>query len=399
MRNECPVCDNKNIKNIVGIKIKPFDDSPFDNFIDVASCPTCDFAYTKNISFDENDLERYYANLSKYSDKNNSTGGGQNPNDLIRLKETALFLNSYFEDKSISILDIGCSNGGLLNELKKLGFNNLMGIDPSSDCVLNTESFNINAKQGNVRNIDEVLNNEKYDLVIFSHVYEHLLNPKETTINLKKILKRNGKVYVECPDAESYCTNIHSPFQEFNTEHINHFSVSSLKNLFINNGFYDLYSDVKTLKIDSGNYYACYGLFVMKDQLKKTEFISDGNVEKTLLDYSNISKLQMQNIFSQINSKINPDFPLAFYGTGQFCMKLLSLVYKKDVKILYDGSYINWGRTINNIEVLNPESISKNKNLNIVITSIISADKIEDRIKELTNNLKNINIIKIYNYE
>ena len=61
MRNECPVCDNKNIKNIVGIKIKPFDDSPFDNFIDVASCPTCDFAYTKNISFDENDLERYYA--------------------------------------------------------------------------------------------------------------------------------------------------------------------------------------------------------------------------------------------------------------------------------------------------------------------------------------------------
>ena len=53
-------------------------------------------------------------------------------------------------------------------------------------------------------------------------------------------------------------------------------------------------------------------------------------------------------------------------------MKLLPLVYKKDVKILYDGSYINWGRTINNIEVLNPESISKNKNPNIVITSIIS---------------------------
>ena len=100
MRNKCPICETQKNKKINKIEIRPFEDSPFDNFIDIVSCPTCDFGFTKNISFNEKDLEIYYSNLSKYSDKNNSTGGGQNLNDSIRLKETALFLNNFLDDKN-----------------------------------------------------------------------------------------------------------------------------------------------------------------------------------------------------------------------------------------------------------------------------------------------------------
>jgi SAM-dependent methyltransferase len=399
MRNKCPICETQKNKKINKIEIRPFEDSPFDNYIDIVSCSTCDFGFTKNISFNEKDLEIYYANLSKYSDKNNSTGGGQNLNDSIRLKQTAQILKDFLNDKTANILDVGCSNGGLLLEMKKLGFKNLLGVDPSLECVENTINIGINARQGKIRDIEKILNNDKFDLIIFSHVYEHLLNPKENTVSLEKFLNKNGKVYIECPDADSYIKKIHSPFQEFNTEHINHFSVSSLKNLFLNNGYDELQTGVKTLKIDSGDYYACFGMFEKRNKSNSKVFNVNGNTYKSLSEYNNISKIQLKNIHNQINNDINPNFPLAFYGTGQFCMKLLALNYTLPIEYLFDGSYINWERKINNITVSSPESIKNHNKLNLVITSIISSNKIENIILKKIKEINNINIIKISDYE
>jgi len=50
------------------------------------------------------------------------------------------------------------------------------------------------------------------------------------------MLKKDGKqiVYIEVPDAARYIDFLYSPFQDFNTEHINHLSsflMKILKNL------------------------------------------------------------------------------------------------------------------------------------------------------------------------
>ena len=37
------------------------------------------------------------------------------------------------------------------------------------------------------------------------------------------LLKTNGVLYIEVPDATAYVEFLYSPFQDFNTEHINHF--------------------------------------------------------------------------------------------------------------------------------------------------------------------------------
>lgn len=75
------------------------------------------------------------------------------------------------------------------------------------------------------------------------------------------------------------------------------------------------------------------------------------------------------------------------------------LNYNLPIEYLFDGSYINWERKINNITVLSPESIKNHNKLNLVITSLISSDKIENVILETIKESTNINIIKISDYE
>ena len=41
---------------------------------------------------------------------------------------------------------------------------------------------------------------------------------------LTPLLKTDGLLYVEVPDAVAYTEYLYAPFQDFNTEHINHFS-------------------------------------------------------------------------------------------------------------------------------------------------------------------------------
>jgi hypothetical protein len=75
------------------------------------------------------------------------------------------------------------------------------------------------------------------------------------------------------------------------------------------------------------------------------------------------------------------------------------LNYTLPIEYLFDGSYINWERKINNITVSSPESIKNHNKLNLVITSIISSNKIENIILKKIKEINNINIIKISDYE
>ena len=79
--------------------------------------------------------DRYYADLSKYSDSTTGTGAGQQAWDRDRLRDTAAFIASAVGDRERRILDVGCANGGLLAELSALGFSALYGVDPSPACV------------------------------------------------------------------------------------------------------------------------------------------------------------------------------------------------------------------------------------------------------------------------
>src|SRR4051812_21928625 len=188
-----PVCNSGKAKVVHNIEFVLFDNHPMAGGYNLVQCVKCLFIYA-DTHVTQQELDIYYKELSKYEDKNIGTGGGYSKKDKDRLLKKAEFISSQLPDKNARIIDLGCANGGLLKELKVLGYNNLVGLDPSSTCVEITKNeVGCDAYQMSLFNIDESLG--KFDLVILSHVLEHLLDLTSTIQTLNSLLKEGSLLY------------------------------------------------------------------------------------------------------------------------------------------------------------------------------------------------------------
>ena len=95
------------------------------------------------------------------------------------------------------VLDYGCGSGKLVRELNNAGIKTF-GFEPS------VGARNLAAKEklpiyGSLKSIKI-----KFDLVTFWHSLEHTKNPREVINNVKKLLKKNGKLLIAVPNADSF---------------------------------------------------------------------------------------------------------------------------------------------------------------------------------------------------
>jgi SAM-dependent methyltransferase len=97
-----------------------------------------------------------------------------------------------------AILEVGCGAGGLLLTLKNLGFKNLLGIEPYSECKINPS---LNVFKGT---LTEVSLKEKFDLIIFDHSFEHIPNQLTTLNRVSELLSDKGICLVRIPVKTDY---------------------------------------------------------------------------------------------------------------------------------------------------------------------------------------------------
>lgn len=89
------------------------------------------------------------------------------------------------------ILEIGCGQGLLLKLLKKESYN-VTGLEPSIAASSTARSSGLNVITGEFP--QDIPTNTEYDLIIMSHVLEHLENPLEVIKEIRKITKKDGKL-------------------------------------------------------------------------------------------------------------------------------------------------------------------------------------------------------------
>lgn len=72
---------------------------------------------------------------------------------------------------NISILDIGCGTGGLLNFLYKNNYTNIQGIDYADNSIHFSKLRNINVQKLNIDELQMVFQNQNFDVIICNDVF------------------------------------------------------------------------------------------------------------------------------------------------------------------------------------------------------------------------------------
>lgn len=133
------------------------------------------------------------------------------------------------------LLDIGCNEGRSLKLYARNGFQvEGLELNEKAAAVAREAGFVVHACD-----IGDFQPRSPYDVAVLSNVLEHSDDPRQMLLEVHRILKPGGQIWISCPNSRSWLRsafrsswiNWHVPF------HISHFSAETLTNLLRESGF------------------------------------------------------------------------------------------------------------------------------------------------------------------
>lgn len=197
----------------------------------------------------QKDLDKFY-NKTFYT-KNNKNFNNSALKEQLKEKKyfnykwKKIFDNFKTFNKNLKkkkVLDIGCGYGQCILYLKNKGLD-CYGLDPSDHAIEYCKNKGLKAEISNLDELD-IFGNTKFDFVIMNNVLEHLRDPITIIKKIKKILKRNGIIFIEVPNDFNNFQTIGRKVNKIKKEwwvappaHLNYFSHDSLDNFLTRNKF------------------------------------------------------------------------------------------------------------------------------------------------------------------
>ena len=267
---------------------------PLPHVIHWVRCAECGMIYGDG-DFNQDMLDEYYVRYYGYD--------LCHPDNVERLKRDADMIAGQFE-KDACIVDFGGGTDGesvLVNELVNLyGFWN---------------SFCVGAK--------DVLPHG-CDVIYASHVIEHIYDLPDTMRQLSAALKPDGLLIIDVPDATGLLRQWRMPIIDYNTKHINHFTLRNLLDLGYRHGF---------------------------ESVSVRPYISEGapcvQVHFRRLDVADGSRRHIQaGMLERAEKLLAIDQPVNVWGLSDIAWHLLSIVHL-DVLDYIDNDPAYRGQTYN----------------------------------------------------
>lgn len=380
-KRNCEICGFKT--NILIYKQKFILGNNNEFRYDVVTCKKCGFTFATNLP-QPSKLEKFYKVNTKYVYQHNQ---GTIPEFAKKLHfESFKIIDNYlkksfkFEKASLKILDIGCGNGYLLNVFKRNGYTNLLGIEPARESSLVAKKlYGIRVLP---KTLTDYLPTEKFDLIIFSSVLEHLSELDKNISKAISILKDTGNVFISVPDGDNFGKILREPFLEFSLEHINYFTRNSLDNLLTSHGLKNIKFKSLPIKLYGG--YALNSLWKKNFKEKLTAFKMSDN--RNIKNYIKISVNKLKRINNKIKKLVKSREKIIIWGVGSLTSRLLATTDLKRTKIqLFIDSNVNMqGNKINNIQIA-PPSVLKNQKTTIFISTYIYAKEIKEILRSKYN--------------
>lgn len=372
---ECPICNHDRAYFLHKQKFAKLKQSPIITHYNIVSCLKCGFVYADTESL-QSDYDAYYRYISKYQDVS-ASGSGTSVFDSDRLKQSAQNVEKYLPNKQATILDIGCANGGLLNELKKRGYINLTGVDPSEICVQHIRKLGIEAFRGNVF---EEMPRKKFDCIILTHALEHIRDLDRAIENVRGILNIEGLIYIELPNAGEYKSCYVVPYYYFDCEHINHFDSQSIRNLLKDMKCVCLEEIVQPVG-EKINYPVLRGAFINSCLInQRINYSEEGMMSVKEYIYQSSLDDKEQAIRDIVDSQCS----VIIWGAGQYTLRLLetTCLNKCNIISFVDNDSNKQGKSIGEI-LIRDKKVLKGYEGTIIVASAINRETIIEEIQAL----------------
>lgn len=375
----CPVCRSEVGYFIHNQRFHIEKGNPLPDNYDVVCCVQCGFVFA-DTPFGQAVYDQYYKDFSKYEDESTGSGSGGKAFEHERLYETCQFLMKYTGNKDLNIIDIGSAGGGLLRILSDSGYTNLYALEPSAVCVdkvNNIGSGRIKAFAGSILDdLSAVFMGQKFDVVVLSHVFEHIYDLSRAMLQIRSIMSENGMLYIEVPNLLKYVDFKKVPFYYFDCEHINHFDKKSLRNLCCVYGFDELTIGEKAMRVsDNDHYPAVYGLFRFSDESFRS-----------VVEYVSVSS--STGLGSLLDDLLSSRESVVVWGAGSHTKRLLATTDLLKCNICYfvDNDRNKHGKELCGLAVNSPEILHGFEG-KILISSVLFSDEIISTIR--SKGLKN----------
>ncbi len=341
---KCPVCQDSKSHDLLTLEYALFDDLNLSGSVQVVQCHLCGMVYNRSI-LTENDYLDYYRKNDYYLKTVSSGSGGFSEDEQLRYRNIAELIEPHIGINNPLVLDFGCGKGGML---QWLGTNHrqwqLCGVEASQPCRQFIETHQEFPVYSSLKEVQE-----KMDVIILSHVLEHLYFPEKILVEMRKLCHAQTIIYIEVPLNRDYlCSPVN--WQQLYFEHINHFGSQSLRRLLSSCAFNVLHED--KMHFLPGNPATPVSLVFLaqKNMINKpVTFIE----KKLTMNPTKPCRELMDKVF--LYSK-----PVSIWGMSQYTQLLLGtypeLIPK--IKYLFDNSAAKTGRTIRGLEVTSSLKIS-----------------------------------------
>ena len=295
-----------------------------------------------------------------------------------------------------SVLEIGAATGENLSIYKESG-KKVAGIEPSSNNKRYAkEKYGIKLYD---MTLDEYFTEygctEQFDVVFVSHVLEHIVNFVEFIEKAVALSKKY--IFIELPVLEKI-EEEEAPFAAFTNEHVNYFSIPSLKILMEKCGC----SSIKiSIAENKGEVLPGYPTLVSLWEVNRnnTDKISfEYSAGEIIRNYFKSNTEKVKRIQAIINT-ISDKEKLAVWGTGEHTSKLLAMtdLPSKNIIKFYDSDRKKQNMTMlgRRIQSFDPKDL-ENGEIETILISTYSSEKSISKYIDEQKISRNFRVIKLY---
>lgn len=143
------------------------------------------------------------------------------------------FVTDLLSDGGSCVVDLGCGAGWTLLPFREVG-HRVAGCDLGATYLEAGRARGLDLRHGDLTKLRDVA---PFDLVILSHVFEHITDPRRLMADITPMLSPGGLVYIEVPGLRAIPMAFGDPLRYFQNAHLWSFDLESLTALMAGYGY------------------------------------------------------------------------------------------------------------------------------------------------------------------